>query len=409
MKALLIALIALVVAVVAGHYVAADAGFIVIGYGGKVIRTTFAFFLLVMLLGFIAVMMLLSIMRNLAGLRGRLSQWSSDRRQRRAQTSLTQGLVAMAGGEFAAAERLFKRGLDDGEQPEVYYLAAAEAAQAQGASARRDNYLQLAREIKPEISTELDIKRAQWCIEDGQVDDAAPIIERLQNATVGNTQVLKLRYLLHSERGDQETLLAMVPDLRRDHVLTHDQSIALERRSASALLNASAESPEQLSERWRSLNKNLRAAPEVITAYVRALCRQGADDQAESLLRKHIERVWDSSLAALYGEINCQPPAKQLRKLEAWSMTRAEDPGLRLARARQAIRAGHWSQAREQIEALMVIAPSPLLHQLLAEIAEGMADQPAAIAARRAGLELATGERFTPQLEASSEIDDDAA
>ena len=45
MKILVVALVALVAAVVAGHYVAADPGFIVIGYGGKVIRTSFAVFM----------------------------------------------------------------------------------------------------------------------------------------------------------------------------------------------------------------------------------------------------------------------------------------------------------------------------------------------------------------------------
>ena len=44
MKLLLIALAALFVAVIFGHFVVEDAGFVVIGYGETVFRTSFVFF-----------------------------------------------------------------------------------------------------------------------------------------------------------------------------------------------------------------------------------------------------------------------------------------------------------------------------------------------------------------------------
>ena len=48
MKYLLIAILSLVVAVVLGHFISDDAGFVVIGYGGKVFRTSFAFFVVLL-------------------------------------------------------------------------------------------------------------------------------------------------------------------------------------------------------------------------------------------------------------------------------------------------------------------------------------------------------------------------
>ncbi len=394
MKALAVILIALTVAVLAGHYVAEDPGFIVIGYGGKVIRTTFAFFALVLVLGIVVLIATLNFLRNLRELRERYQQWVIERRRQRAHSSLTDGLLAMAAGDFAQAERQFTRGLDDDSQPEVHYLAAAEAAQALKAPGRRDNYLSLAQELNPAIRTPLDIKRAEWLLGNGQLTEARPLIERLKAAEVGNPQVLKLQMDLYQQSHDHEALLALIPDIRRDHVLSHDDAIALERRSAVAILAGERTDVEALTRRWRGFSKHLRASPEVLGAYVRGLCRFGADDEAEKLTRKQLEKAWDSSLAALYGEIECDPPARQLRKLEAWSMTRGDDPGLRLARARQSIRAGHWAQALSQLEDLMRAQPSPLLHQLLAAIAEGLDDPGAALAHRRAGLELATGERI---------------
>ncbi|MGR8921119.1 MAG: heme biosynthesis HemY N-terminal domain-containing protein [Gammaproteobacteria bacterium] len=393
MKVLLVALFALVVAVLAGHYVSEDPGFIVIGYGGKVIRTTFAFFLLVLGVAVLALFAFVRLVSGLSGLGERYHSWRDQRRRERAHTSLTEGLLAMSVGDPAAAERLFTRGLAEDAQPEVHYLAAAEAAHAMHNAARRDNYLRLARDCNPDAGPALDVKRAEWLIEAGDFDAAAPLLERLSDADRGNLRLLELRMQLYRATGDYAALLALVPDLRRDHVVSHDESNLLERGAAIAVLESEPEDLDALNRRWRKLPKTLKAAPEVLGAYARALCHFDAADDAESIVRKRLDGAWDSALAALYGEIVVEPPARQLRKLEAWAVTRGDDPGLRLARARVGIRAGLWGQARTELEALMAEQPSPLLHQLLAEIADGTDDPAAALAHRRAGLELATGEQ----------------
>jgi HemY protein len=400
MKLLLLALLALIVAVVAGHYVADDPGFIVIGYGGKVLRTTFAFFALVMLVAVGALFVLLKVLGSTSRLRTRWQQWSQRQRHERASDGLGRGIVAMASGDFASAERLFTRNIDDQHQPEVHYLAAAYAAESLSASARRENYLSLAQENNPLIRNAIDVKRAEWLLEDGQVDAAATLVEKLRASEIGNAQVLKLHMAICRHKRDDETLLALIPDLRRDHVLGLDEVNALERQCAMNLLDARGQNIEQLKARWRGLSKNLRSSSVVLGAYVRGLCRHDAVDEAETLVRKQLERAWDSQLVELYGEIPCDPPARQLLKLETWSVTRGDDPGLRLARARQAIRAELWGQAREQLEGLLTVTPSPLLHQLLAEIADGTNDPDAALAHRRRGLELATGARSLPLLSA---------
>lgn len=398
MKPLLIALVALAAAVIAGHFVADDPGFIVIGYGGKVVRTTFAFFMVVLLVGFVALYALLAFFRNLRELRGRWRRWSEDNRRRRAHDSLANGLMAMAAGDFAGAEKLFRRGVDDDARADVHYLAAATAAEAQRASARRDNYLQLAIDNNPDSRPTLNLKRAEWLLDRGELSEAAPLVERLTATEIGNPQVLRLKMRLARARNDHAALLALVPDLRRDHVVSADEAAAIERHAAASLLALEHGGRETLNAHWNGFGKHLKASTEVLGAYARALCRVGAVDEAEALIRKRVERQWHSELVALYGEIPCDPPAKQLRKLEAWAMNRGDDPGLRLARARQAIRAGRWPLARTQLEALMAVAPSPLLHQLLAQIADGSGDAEAADAHRRLGLELATGEQVAARL-----------
>lgn len=391
MRLLLIALVALVAAVGFGSIVAEDPGFIVIGYGGKVLRTTFAFFLLVLLVAGLALYLLIRLFVNMAELRRRWRHWSQEQRRRRAHRSLASGMLALAKGDFAKAERLFSRGVDEDAAPEVHYLAAAEAAQAMHAPARRDNYLRLAHDLKPEAADALDVKRTEWLIENGQLEDARVLLNELTQRAAPSPQLLRLRLALLQAHGDTAGVLDLVPALRRDRVMSFDEVNALERDSAVAVLDGPHVDADALKSLWGGLSKPMRADPAVIAAYVRALCAIGEDDEAEALVRKRLESQWDTELAALYGEIACEPPAKQLRKADAWAISHEDDPGLMLTRARIAVRAGLWGQAKHQLDRLVVMGPTPLVYRLLAETADGMDDPEAATVYRKMGLELATG------------------
>ena len=390
-RILLVALLALVMAVVVGHFIAVDPGFIVIGIGGKVLRTTFAFFVIVMLAAVLALYIGMRLLAHLLALRRRFGRWSGDYRRRRAYRSLADGLLARAAGDHARAERLFSLGAADNAQPEVHYLAAAEAAQAMHANGRRDNYLRLARDLKPEAAPALELQRAAWLLDQDQVDEAAALIEELTHSQVSSPSLLRLRLRLLERRHDMTGMLQLMPALRRDRVMSYDEANVLERDCAVAVLRGDETRPAALTAVWESLSKPLRVTPQVLAAYVQALCRVSRDDEAERLLSRQLDRVWNSDLAALYGEIECQPAARQLRRVEQWAAKRDADAGLRLARARLAIRSQLWGPARSQLEKLIAEHPLPLFYRLLAEVADGGGDADAAQRYRKRGLELATG------------------
>ena len=388
---LLIALLALVAAVAVGHFIAVDPGFIVIGIGGKVVRTTFAFFVIVILAAVLTLYIGMRLLAHLLALRGRLGRWSGDYRRRRAYRSLADGLLARAAGDHARAERLFSLGADDNAQSEVHYLAAAEAAQAMHANGRRDNYLRLARDLKPDAVPALELQRAAWLLDQDHIDEAAALIDELSASQVSSPPLLRLRLRLLERRHDMAGVLQLMPAVRRDRVMSYDEANVLERDCAVAVLRGNALRPAELTAVWEGLSKSLRATPQVLAAYVQALCRVSRDDEAERLLARQIDRVWHSDLAALYGEIECQPAARQLRRVEQWAAQHDADPGLRLARARLAIRAQLWGLARTQLELLIADHPLPLFYRLLAEVADGAGDANAALRYRKRGLELATG------------------
>ena len=390
LRVVVVALLALVAAVLAGHYIAVDPGFIVIGIGGKVMRTTFAFFVILVFGSVLAVYITLRVVAHVFALRGRFGRWSGDYRRRRAYRSLADGLLARAAGDHARAERLFSLGADDNAQPEVHYLAAAEAAQAMHANGRRDNYLKLARDLKPEAAATLDMQHAAWLLEHNHIAEAAAVIDELTRTEVTSPALLRVQLMLLQRRDDSAGILRLMPALRRDRVMSHDAATALERDCAVAVLTSAHLQGEALTALWEGLSKSLRAMPQVLAAYAQALCRAGRDEEAERLVARQLERAWHSDLAALYGDIHCEPPARQLRRVEQWAERHDTDAGLRLARARLAIRSQLWGPARTQLDQLVAEHPLPLFYRLLAEVAEGAGDAEAAQRYRKRGLELAT-------------------
>ena len=393
MRILIIALLALVAAIAAGNLVAEDPGFVVIGYGGTVVRTTFAFFMVIVFISVIVGYSLVRLIARTVQMRQRWRRWRAERRRQRAHRSLADGMLALASGEFSKAERLFSKGVDDDNEPQVHYLAAAQAAQSMKAPGRRDNYLRLARESDPASASAFDLKQAEWLLDNNQVDEADATLLGLASREATNPQFLYLRMRLYQARGDYRALLGLIPELRGDRVLHHDEIDALEKSSALKVLASQFSSAEPLKAEWESFSRTLRSDPEMIAAYASALSGCAADDEAEAVLRKRLERVWDSRLAETYGEISCEPVNKQLRRVESWSMTRGEDPGLRLTRARLAVRSKMWGLAAEQLHALMAEqGATPLHYRLLAEVADGRGDNEQAARLRATGLSLATGE-----------------
>ena len=390
MKYLVIAVLALAIAVVLGQVIADDAGFVVIGYGGKVFRTSFAFFVVLLAVAMFALYLAWRFLYQLFTLKTRWHRWSGDYRRKRAQRALSTGLIALAEGKFNRAEKLLSRGADQEAAPALHYLGAAEAAQAQNAIDRRDNYLSLAREAMPSAEIAIGIKRAEMQLENTQFEQARATLEYLADRHPDNKQVLSLQQRIYSDTSDHAAVLSLLPALRRHRVYPPERLAALELDTARDLLSVPAASVDELNALWRRLPKSMREHERCIAEYARQLHTLGFDEEAESLLRKSLTQRWDDELAALYGEVRIPNAALQLERAETWLATRSDDPVLLMSVAQLAIATDDWPKARRHLNALVEAQPSPMAYRLLADVHEQAEETEAANACQRAGLQLAT-------------------
>ncbi len=389
MKSVLLAIIALIVAVVAGQFIAGDPGFVVLGWENKVVRTSLVFFVLLvfacMFIGYFAIRALVRLM----SMRNRLQQWRLERRRLRSQKALEKGYLALAKGDWQRAERLFSRGADPDAAAPIHYLGAAEAAHAMQEPARRDTYLMLAHDALPEADVAVGLKQAEMLLDEEQYEQALVVLQRLREREPGNREVIRLLRALYVATGDWEAIVDdLIPALRQSHAGSKQEIMQLQRRAYCALLERA--DTAQIETLWQQLPRSERSQTNLIAAYAAALNRVGEAERAEELLRKTLRHSWDATLVTLYGLLDLNDLDKQIGFAESLLKSHPDDTSLLLALGRLNRRQELWGAACTHLQKLIEQQPSAEGYRLLAETLEAMDRGEEAAACFRQGLELAT-------------------
>jgi HemY protein len=337
-----------------------------------------------------AVFRLGGLLWRLLTARRRLGQWRAARARRRGHESLAAGLLALAAGEPARAERLLARasGPDAGV---MHFLAAAQAAHAQQAADRRDRYLALARDAAPSAALPIALQQIEMQLAAGELAAAAQGLDTLAATHPTHRQVLALRHRCLAARHAWDDVAALLPDLRRHARYPAQQLMELEAECATRVLARPFATREALARAWESLPRPVQSIPVVKTAYARVLIGLGAEADAEKVLRRALDAQWDARLVACYGEIAVGAAAAgALRHAERWLPAHRGDPALLLALGRLCHAQGLWGKARSYFEQTLSLAPSAQLHRMLADTLERLGEGDAAARQRRLGLDVAT-------------------
>ncbi|MBI5616537.1 MAG: hypothetical protein HY943_09625 [Gammaproteobacteria bacterium] len=389
MKILVAALAALLVAVLAAYGIGQLPGTVTFLAGGRIVRVSLAFVIVAGLVASVLAWFLVRLLYRTLTLRRRLTRWRAERRRRRAERTLHQGLLALAAGRHREAEKLLVKSGGTGIAPAIPYLAAAEAAEAQNAPERRDRFLALAALEAPDAELAATLRRAEFELANRRYGEARAALESLADRHPGNARVLALQLRLYDTTGDWPALAKLLPVLKRFKALPADALQLLDRRTAEALLAGPVGTREALDALWRELPKAARADHRVRVAYCARLYGQGRTEEAERLLAKLLDESWEAGLVRLYGEHPGGDPAARLARAERWLAGREDDPELLLALGRLSIASRLWGKARDYLEAGLGIRPEPLACELLAQAYEGLGEAAKAAQCRRRGLGIA--------------------
>ncbi|MDC0661322.1 heme biosynthesis protein HemY [Marinobacter sp. SS21] len=358
---LLIALTALLLGTGLAMGLQYDLGYIRISLGHWLLETNFWVGLALLALLVTTLVLTLGLIRRLSNRTGRMTGWLSQGHSRRARRRTTQGLLALAEGNWPRARKLLEASAGHADTPLINYLAAAQAAFESGAHDDVDELLRQAFESTPGSDVAVGITQAQLQLAGNRLEQALATLVRLRKQAPHHPFVLKLLKTTYVRLEDWRELSRLLPELRKRGLVSDEEREELERTIWHNLMQrAAAECRRQsdsgsgsltpLTRLWDELPGIVRRDEYTIREYSQLLAELGDEAQAETLLRKVLRNHWSEELINLYGRIKGAKPDEQLLVAERWLQDRPNNAELLLALGRLSLRNELWGKAREYFE-----------------------------------------------------------
>lgn len=370
MRTLFAILLLLFVAANLGLLAARNPGYVLLVREPYVIETSLAVFLIALAATFASLYLIVRLLARLLRAPREFNRWRLARRSRRSREAFLDGLLQLLGGDSVKAEKSLLVAQHNADAPTLVALAAAVAAQAQQEPARRDRYLAEAHRLAGDDTLAADLVEARLLIDSGDLDAAHALLSRLYERHPAPAEAVRLFIQVNRQLNDWQGLARLLPEARKRRLLPEAQLDALETEAHRALLGLDlppgALAP--LHKAWEATPDPLRSTPVILAAYARQLLRQNAADECAALLAKALDRRWDETLAALYGEAATSKPTAQLEVAEEWHTRHGESPALLLTLGRIARRGQLPDRARRYLERCLALGAHADAHRELAEL-----------------------------------------
>jgi len=306
----------------------------------------------------------------------KLGEAAGRYRAGRAGQRLTRGIIEVAEGNFAKGERLLTRSAGVSDAPLLNYLQAARAAHLLGQDNRR-----------PEAANAVLLTQAELQLDQEQYEPALATLRKIEENTPNHSHALVLLGRLYFRLNDWEHLAELLPRLtkhgRIDAATLHQWSLRVYQEQLQAAADGAA-----VQSVWKKLPKKQKKDIELLEAYYSSLIRTGMHAQAEKEIAAELRREWRPPLVRLYGIVEADDPARQLKKAESWLRDHGEDVDLLLAAARLCLRNELWGKARSYLETVIAIRPTPDAYQEYGRLLNRLGEGDAAADAYRSGLSL---------------------
>ena len=402
-------LLVLIMAVIIAALVHVGSGYVLLSWHGTSVEMALTTLTVLILVVFFGLYLLTTLVVKLWAFPRRMHEAFERRRESRSRRSAISGLIDLAEGRWAESEHNLIRHASDSKVPLITYIAAARAAQMQGAHERRDAYLRRVYEQVPAAKLAVLLTQAELQIAHKQYEYALVTLRRLRELDPKHAYGLQLLARLYIKLEDWTALRALVPMLREHHGMTRVQIDRLEGRATCALLERvdTGGGLARANALWSELPRRLRADAGVASAYARALIRFGDHKSAEAVVRDALKFSWDDELLELYGEARTDDPVRQLGRVEEWLSEKGESASLLLTAGRLCVAAKLWGKARSYLESSIVLGANPETYDELGKLFTFLNEPELATHAFNDGLALSLGQKikaFKPRKPRSQRI-----
>lgn len=392
MKYAFFLLLTLLAAVIVAGALHVDTGYVLLAWHGTSVEMSLGTLVVLVLFVFFGLYLLTTLVIKLWTFPRRIREALERRRELRARRASIRGLIDLAEGRWADSEHNLMRHAADSKVPLITYIAAARAAQMQGAHERRDTYLRRAYEQVPAAHLAVLLTQAELQIGHRQYEHALATLRHLQELDPNHAYGLKLLARLYKKLGDWMPLRALIPRLREFRAMPRAEIDRLEAHAVCALLERlDAKSGAQATVLWSEMPRRLRNDSNVVRAYVQALVKIGNYSTAESIARDALKSDWDEELVVLYGLARGEDPIRQLARVEDWLVEKGESAALLLTAGRLCVVAKLWGKARSYLESSIVLGGRPEAYEELGKLLKSLGEPEHAMQAFSDGLALSLG------------------
>ena len=358
-------------AMVCGPLLAGNKGYVLIAIGDYTIEMTVISAGILALLLYGVLWCTERLLLRLFHIKGSTRRWFSERRRRKARERTLAGTLALAEGQFQQAETLMRKSAPDSDQALLNYLSAAEAAQAQGQTERRDAYLQQAAEQHPRASLAVSLIRARLLLRQKQYSEAETLLQSLDQVHPQHAVIQQLLKECYLALGHWSQLLALLPQLSKRKQLSADELQQLQQQIYPPLFTERAASAgrDGVMALWQELPRALRQDATTQAAAAMALIGLGDEVQAQEILLDGVRRSPSPSLLAVVPQLQ-QPAPKLLAQLQKSEQSAEPSADLLQAIGILLLRQREMEQAQAYLERAVALQPQATAYRALAELME---------------------------------------
>ena len=394
MRAGFLLIITLALGALAANFLLTDNGYVLINFRGYAIEMSVPVLVMLLLVGYLAIRFIVHLWRAPR----RLGEMAAQRKTRKAGERIVRGYIEMGEGNYARGERLLTKGVRDSETPLLNYLAAARAAQAQGDTTRRDNWLKMAYEHEPRAAATVLLTQAELQLANEELEVARATLNQVLEMTPRNPEALRIKAELSVASKDWHELQTLLPRLLKSGHVSKEVTDNWYSTTWRALLSEASEAPGSVDRLWKELPKHLRDNPVLMQARMEALIKEGRTSEAEAIIRKALKQNWSEELILLYGLLESDDYSALLRRVEGWLQQRPDDAALLLTAGRLCARNELWGKARSYFESSIGLRPTPETWHELGQLLTRMGEEQAASGAYQKGLTLSYGGADVPRI-----------
>ncbi len=375
-KLLFFALLFLIATVYIALIAKEDPGYALLSYGDWSIEGTMVLLMSVLTALISSILLLVYLLIKTIKFPGQLGSWQQNRKTVKAIKNCNQGYIELAEGNWREAEKHLRKSANSSGMPILNYLAAARAAQEEGAQHRRDNYLLQAHKSDPQADIAIGLTQAELQIKDGQAEQALATLMHLSTVSPRHKQVLKMLFGVYQQLNSWKDLETLLPVLRKNNIFEQPILNRFEQSLSKQLMKQALQEKNlgELKAIWNRLSRQIRSEPDMVYFYCQLLLSIEEEELAVELIKEGLKRHWHAPLILLYGMAREKDLAKQLETAESWLIDNGRSAELLLTLGRLSINNQLWGKARDYLNESISVSPSTDAFQLLGELFEKQLD-----------------------------------